>query len=56
MITFFQVGDRVRVVRGPRRIGRVVRITTNQLGTVCYWLEDGGIFSAPELTPCERFH
>lgn len=55
MTKFFHVGDRVRVRHEIRRIGRIVRITRNTLGTVCYWLEDGGLFSAPELEPAEGY-
>lgn len=52
MKSAFSVGDRVRVIRSAfcsGRSGVVSNVTTNNLGTVLYWLKDGGCFSAAEL-------
>ena len=45
-----EVGDEVKVNNQTGRRAIVVRITTNQLGTVLHWLGTGGCFSASELT------
>jgi hypothetical protein len=45
-----EVGDEVKVNNQTGRRATVVQITTNQLGTVLYWLGIGGCFSERELT------
>lgn len=48
----FIIGQLVRVIASAfvtARTGRINAISMNELGTVCYWLNEGGIFSANEL-------
>ncbi len=50
----FVVGDVVRVKDQIGRTGKIASIDVNDLGTICYSLEDGGIFDCSEIEMVNR--